>query len=104
MWIRDRLSGDNERERERFAGLFGNAAKLHFNQGPLHKLGFIRDLQKAGRRVLMAGDGLNDAAHYLGRKGHAADLRIEGAVAANPYLALGLAAGLGLLVGVMTRR
>lgn len=49
-------------------------------------------------------DGLNDAAHYLGRKGHAADLRIEGAVAANPYLSLGLAAGLGLLVGVMTRR
>lgn len=49
-------------------------------------------------------DGLNDAAHYLGRKGHAADLRIEGAVAANPYLALGLAAGIGLLVGVMTRR
>lgn len=49
-------------------------------------------------------DGLNEAAHYLGRKGHAADLRVEGAVAANPYLALGLAAGLGLLVGVMTRR
>lgn len=49
-------------------------------------------------------DGLNDAARYLGRKGHAADMRIEGAVAANPYLALGLAAGLGLLVGVMTRR
>lgn len=55
------LSGDNERERERFARLFGIAAKLRFNQGPLHKLGFIRELQKAGRRVLMAGDGLNDA-------------------------------------------
>lgn len=49
-------------------------------------------------------DGLNDAAHHLARKGHAADLRIEGAVAANPYVALGLAAGIGLLVGVMTRR
>ena len=49
-------------------------------------------------------DGLAEAAGFVGRKGHAADLRIESAVAANPYLALGLAAGLGLIVGVMTRR
>lgn len=49
-------------------------------------------------------EGLNEAAHYVGRKGHAVDRQIEGAVAANPYLALGLAAGLGLLVGVITRR
>lgn len=55
------LSGDNERERERFTTLFGGGGRLHFNQGPLHKLTFIRDLQNAGRRVLMAGDGLNDA-------------------------------------------
>jgi Cu+-exporting ATPase len=55
------LSGDNERERERFTELFGSGARLHFNQSPLHKLGFIRDLQATGRRVLMAGDGLNDA-------------------------------------------
>jgi ElaB/YqjD/DUF883 family membrane-anchored ribosome-binding protein len=49
-------------------------------------------------------EGLNEAAGYIGRKGHAADLRVETAVAANPYLALGLAAGIGLLVGAMTRR
>lgn len=49
-------------------------------------------------------DGLTEAAGYIGRKGHSADLRVEAAVAANPYLALGLAAGLGLLVGAMTRR
>lgn len=49
-------------------------------------------------------DSLNEAAGYIGRKGHAADLRIEGAIAANPYLALGLAAGLGLVIGAMTRR
>lgn len=55
------LSGDNERERDRFAALFGDGARLHFNQGPLHKLEFIRGLQARGRRVLMAGDGLNDA-------------------------------------------
>lgn len=49
-------------------------------------------------------DGLSEAADYIGRKGHSADLRVEAAVAANPYLALGLAAGIGLLVGAMTRR
>lgn len=45
-----------------------------------------------------------DATSYLGRKGHEADVRIEGAVAANPYLALGLAAGLGLILGALFRR
>jgi len=55
------LSGDNERERDRFTGLLGNGAQLHFNQSPLNKLGFIRDLQKDGRTVMMVGDGLNDA-------------------------------------------
>ncbi len=55
------LSGDNEREKERFAVLFGGVGRLHFNQGPVDKLGFIRGLQAQGRRVLMAGDGLNDA-------------------------------------------
>lgn len=49
-------------------------------------------------------DGMSEAAHYLGRKGHQADARVEGAVAANPYIALGLAAGMGVLLGAMTRR
>lgn len=55
------LSGDNERDRERFAALFGPKAHLQFNQSPLNKLGFIRDLQQSGRTVMMVGDGLNDA-------------------------------------------
>jgi Cu+-exporting ATPase len=55
------LSGDNEKERERFRSLFGNAAALHFNQSPLDKLGFIRRLQESGKTVVMVGDGLNDA-------------------------------------------
>lgn len=55
------LSGDNERERERFAALFGPSGQLHFNQSPLHKLEFIRQLQAPGRKVMMVGDGLNDA-------------------------------------------
>lgn len=49
-------------------------------------------------------DGMTEAATYLNRKGHEADMRVEHAVAANPYIALGLAAGLGLLVGILTRR
>jgi Cu+-exporting ATPase len=55
------LSGDNEKERERFGGLFGNSGQVHFNQSPLHKLQFIRQLQAPGRTVMMVGDGLNDA-------------------------------------------
>ena len=55
------LSGDNERERDRFAALFGQSAKLRFNQTPLDKLGFIHDLQAGGKQVMMVGDGLNDA-------------------------------------------
>jgi Cu+-exporting ATPase len=55
------LSGDNERERNRIQVLFGRNEHLHFNQSPLDKLGFIRDLQKSAKTVMMVGDGLNDA-------------------------------------------
>ena len=55
------LSGDNERERERFLALFGPRAELRFNHGPVHKLGFIEALQRGGKSVMMVGDGLNDA-------------------------------------------
>lgn len=55
------LSGDNEKERERFRGLFGPEARLQFNQSPMEKLEFIRQLQACGQTVLMVGDGLNDA-------------------------------------------
>lgn len=49
-------------------------------------------------------EGMSEAATYLGRKGHQAEQRVEGAVAANPYIALGLAAGMGVLLGALTRR
>lgn len=55
------LSGDNEKERDRFAEMFGVAARLQFNQSPLDKLTFIKHQQEAGRTVMMVGDGLNDA-------------------------------------------
>lgn len=49
-------------------------------------------------------DGMSEAAKYIGQKGYDADQRVEGAEAANPYIALGLAAGMGVLLGAMTRR
>ncbi len=49
-------------------------------------------------------NSLTDAKAYAGQRAHEADLRIGHAVAANPYMALGLAAGLGLLLGAMSRR
>jgi Cu+-exporting ATPase len=55
------LSGDSERERERFRAVFPAHARLQFNQSPRDKLGFVDGLQRAGRTVMMVGDGLNDA-------------------------------------------
>ena len=55
------LSGDHANEAARFQELFGPYATLRFNQSPADKLNFIRDLQASGRRVMMVGDGLNDA-------------------------------------------
>jgi Cu+-exporting ATPase len=55
------LSGDNEREAARFQNIFGDLAVLKFNQSPADKLNFIRELQQRGRKVMMVGDGLNDA-------------------------------------------
>jgi Cu+-exporting ATPase len=53
------LSGDNDKQRDTFAALFGES--IRFNQSPLDKLEFIQDQQRAGKRVMMVGDGLNDA-------------------------------------------
>lgn len=55
------LSGDNEREREVFAPLFGASAGMKFRQQPLDKLQFVQQRQKQGEVVMMVGDGLNDA-------------------------------------------
>ncbi len=55
------LSGDNEKERGRFEGMFGPGAQLKFNQSPLDKLAFIKQRQESGKTVMMVGDGLNDA-------------------------------------------
>lgn len=55
------LSGDNEKDADRFRPFFNGNGQLHFHQSPLDKLNFVRKLQRAGHRVVMVGDGLNDA-------------------------------------------
>lgn len=55
------LSGDNEGEKERLEALLPKLTPLYFNQKPETKLEFIKSLQDQGKKVLMVGDGLNDA-------------------------------------------
>ena len=55
------LSGDNNSEEKELKNIFGNSAKLLFNQSPQEKLYFIKTLQQKGKKVLMIGDGLNDS-------------------------------------------
>ncbi|MCA0132165.1 heavy metal translocating P-type ATPase [Winogradskyella alexanderae] len=55
------LSGDNEGERKNLEKLLPAKTKLIFNQKPDDKLEFIKYHQNEGAKVLMIGDGLNDA-------------------------------------------
>lgn len=55
------LSGDNEGERENLEKYFASSSKLLFNQTPNDKLEYVKSLQQSGNKVLMIGDGLNDA-------------------------------------------
>jgi Cu+-exporting ATPase len=55
------ISGDNESEKENLSEFFKEDKNLHFNQSPQEKLEYIKKLQNNGKKVLMIGDGLNDA-------------------------------------------
>lgn len=55
------LSGDNEVEKEALGELLPPLTPLYFNQKPKEKLLFVRELQQQGLKVIMVGDGLNDA-------------------------------------------
>ena len=55
------LSGDNDLEKNNLRGIFGNGSSFYFRKNPQEKLDYIRELQSDGKKVLMLGDGLNDA-------------------------------------------
>lgn len=55
------LSGDNNAEENRLQQVMGSSVRLNFNVNPSDKLSYITRLQQQGRKVLMVGDGINDA-------------------------------------------
>lgn len=55
------LSGDNDSEKENLKNIFNENTVILFKQSPQNKLDFINGLQQKNKKVLMIGDGLNDA-------------------------------------------
>lgn len=55
------LSGDNEAELQHLIQLTKGKAVLKFNQQPEQKRNFIAQEQANGKKLMMIGDGLNDA-------------------------------------------
>ncbi len=54
-------SGDTPRERQKLRAILGDHVTMEFEQSPHDKLSKVKRLVGSGRRVLMVGDGLNDA-------------------------------------------
>jgi len=55
------ISGDNNAEENRLKEIFGSDVSLSFDQSPMDKFNYIKQLKTQGKKVLMIGDGLNDA-------------------------------------------
>ena len=55
------LSGDNSGEKEYLEKLLGAGTPILFHQKPEDKLEAIKKIQATGKKVMMVGDGLNDA-------------------------------------------
>ncbi|MDD3722348.1 MAG: heavy metal translocating P-type ATPase metal-binding domain-containing protein [Lutibacter sp.] len=55
------LSGDNDGEKTYLEKLLPINTIFQFNQKPESKLEYIKNLQQNGEKVMMVGDGLNDA-------------------------------------------
>ncbi len=55
------ISGDHDAEEERLKSKFPIGTTMKFEQSPQDKLAYVQSLQREGHKVLMVGDGLNDA-------------------------------------------
>jgi Cu+-exporting ATPase len=55
------LSGDIQPQAESLGNISEYAEQMHFKQSPHNKLDYIKSLQQDGSKVMMVGDGLNDA-------------------------------------------
>ena len=55
------LSGDNDGEKASLEKILPTKMKFYFNQKPNNKLEFVKNIQQKGGKVMMIGDGLNDA-------------------------------------------
>ncbi len=55
------ISGDNSSEKNNLRKILGDSSILLFNQRPEDKPEYIKQLQQKRQKVMMIGDGLNDA-------------------------------------------
>lgn len=55
------VSGDHDGDKPEMKKLFPEHTEMRFNQTPQQKLAYIEELQQQGKKVMMLGDGLNDA-------------------------------------------
>jgi P-type Cu+ transporter len=58
VWL---LSGDHKHPNAELRSYFPDDKAIRMGQSPQDKLDFVRTLQQSGQKVMMLGDGLNDA-------------------------------------------